>query len=127
MIASLLETCKLSAVDPLAWLTDVLTTSSLTDGRPPHRRADALGLRKARLSHKKRGVAGPLRLKLATRPIWTGSKAVLKTIGIVMVAALAASAACVLPTVAMTATWRRMRDLPPSLRALVRRQTLKSG
>ena len=25
MIASLLETCKLSAVDPLAWLTDVLT------------------------------------------------------------------------------------------------------
>ena len=25
MIASLLETCKLNAVDPLAWLTDVLT------------------------------------------------------------------------------------------------------
>ena len=24
MIASLLETCKLNAVDPLAWLTDVL-------------------------------------------------------------------------------------------------------
>ena len=25
MIASLLETCKLNDVDPLAWLTDVLT------------------------------------------------------------------------------------------------------
>ena len=25
MIASQLETCKLNAVDPLAWLTDVLT------------------------------------------------------------------------------------------------------
>ena len=25
MIASLLETCKLNRVDPLAWLTDVLT------------------------------------------------------------------------------------------------------
>ena len=25
MIASLLETCKLNQVDPLAWLTDVLT------------------------------------------------------------------------------------------------------
>src|SRR5262245_24798038 len=32
------------------------------------------------------------RLRLATRPIWTGSPAVLKTIGIVVVAALAASA-----------------------------------
>jgi hypothetical protein len=25
MIASLLETCKLNAIDPLAWITDVLT------------------------------------------------------------------------------------------------------
>jgi hypothetical protein len=25
MIASLIETCKLNAVDPLAWMTDVLT------------------------------------------------------------------------------------------------------
>ena len=25
MISSLLETCKLNSVDPLAWLTDVLT------------------------------------------------------------------------------------------------------
>ena len=39
MIASLIETCKLNAVDPLAWMTDVLTKlvnlwpASRIDGR----------------------------------------------------------------------------------------------
>jgi hypothetical protein len=51
----------------------------------------------------------PGRLRLATRPIWTGSPAVLKTIGIVLVAALAASAA-VPPRAAMATTWRRTRS-----------------
>src|SRR2546430_3706474 len=52
----------------------------------------------------------PGRLRLATRPSWTGSKPRLKTIGIVVVAALAASAAAELPGVAMTATRRRTRS-----------------
>ena len=45
----------------------------------------------------------PGRLRLATSPIWTGSAAVSKTIGIVVVDAFAASAAGV-PYVAITAT-----------------------
>src|SRR5205823_4485158 len=51
----------------------------------------------------------PGRLKLATRPIWTGSAADTKTIGIVAVAALAASGPGV-PPVAMIATRRRTRS-----------------
>src|SRR5215813_10382466 len=46
------------------------------------------------------------RLRLSTRPSFTGSEPTLKTMGIVLVAALAASAAVALPGVAMTATWR---------------------
>src|SRR5262245_56401529 len=45
----------------------------------------------------------PGRFRLATRPSWTGSKPMLKTIGIVVVAALAASAVAELRGVAMTA------------------------
>ena len=44
MIASLLETCKLNAVDPLAWLTDVLTKLVNLLARLSHRRTDAVGL-----------------------------------------------------------------------------------
>jgi FlaG/FlaF family flagellin (archaellin) len=45
----------------------------------------------------------PGRLRLATRPIATGSPPMAKTIGMVAVAALAASVASVLTGVAMTA------------------------
>src|SRR5262245_47328501 len=45
------------------------------------------------------------RLRLATRPVLTGSSPVTKIIGMVSVAVLATSAAGVLPTI--TATWRR--------------------
>src|SRR5262249_19680896 len=55
----------------------------------------------------------PGRLRLATRPVWTGSPALLNTIGIVVVAALAASAAGMLG-VAMTATLRRTRSVANS-------------
>jgi hypothetical protein len=41
----------------------------------------------------------PGRLRLATRPVWTGSPPALKTIGMVVVADLAAAAAVVLPGV----------------------------
>jgi hypothetical protein len=49
----------------------------------------------------------PGRLRLATRPIFTGSAPVTKTRGIVAVAALAAIVAAVLCGVTMTATRRR--------------------
>ena len=52
----------------------------------------------------------PGRARLATRPNLTGSSPTPKTIGIVVVAALAASAAEVLPGVAITATRRRTRS-----------------
>jgi hypothetical protein len=48
------------------------------------------------------------RARLATRPLATGSAATKKTIGMVVVAALAANAAALLP-VEITATRRRMR------------------
>ena len=51
----------------------------------------------------------PGRLRLATRPSLTGSSPTPKTIGIVAVAALAASAAGV-PVATITATWRRTRS-----------------
>jgi hypothetical protein len=51
----------------------------------------------------------PGRARLATRPSFTGSSATPKTIGIVFVAALAASAAVVVG-VAITATRRRTRS-----------------
>src|SRR5262245_58148747 len=44
----------------------------------------------------------PGRLRLSTRPIRTGSAACIKTIGIVWVAALAASAPCVLSSITIT-------------------------
>ena len=50
----------------------------------------------------------PGRLKLATRPSFTGSPPVTKTMGIVVVAALAASAERVFPKI--RATWRRTRS-----------------
>ena len=50
----------------------------------------------------------PGRLRLATRPSLTGSPPVAKTIGTVVVAALAASAAGVFPTI--TATGRRIKS-----------------
>ena len=49
----------------------------------------------------------PGRLRLATRPTLTGSPPVTKTIGTVVVAALAASAAGVLPTIRATCRRRR--------------------
>ena len=49
----------------------------------------------------------PGRLRLATRPIATGSLPPVKTIGIVAVADLAASAAAVPPVATITATLRR--------------------
>jgi hypothetical protein len=52
----------------------------------------------------------PGRLRLATRPISTGSPPPLKTIGMVSVADLAAAAPAVLPGVAMTATRMRTRS-----------------
>jgi len=51
----------------------------------------------------------PGRLKLATRPCATGSRLVLKTMGIVVVAALAASAAAISGAV-ITATFRWTRS-----------------
>jgi hypothetical protein len=50
------------------------------------------------------------RLRLATRPIWTGSEPVVNTIGMVVVAAFAARAADVPATAAMTATRRLTRS-----------------
>jgi hypothetical protein len=47
----------------------------------------------------------PSRLRLATSPICTGSPTVVKTMGVVAVAAFAATAAGVV-NAAMTATWR---------------------
>src|SRR5262249_42209162 len=55
----------------------------------------------------------PGRLSVATRPSFTGSEAVAKTIGIVVVAALAASVAGV-PPVAITATLRRTNSATSS-------------
>src|SRR5262249_50766543 len=52
----------------------------------------------------------PGRLRLATRPISTGSGPMPNTIGIVVVAALAARADGVLPGVAITATRRCARS-----------------
>ena len=52
----------------------------------------------------------PGRFKLATRPASTGSAPVRKTIGIVAVAVLAASAAVFPPVAAITVTWRRTRS-----------------
>src|SRR5262249_17479126 len=54
----------------------------------------------------------PGRLRLATRPSATGSPPTAKTIGMVAVAALAASVASVLTGVAMTATCRRLSIRP---------------
>jgi hypothetical protein len=54
------------------------------------------------------GDVAPRRLRLATRPIRTGSTDVLNRIGIVVVNGLAASAAGVLPGATMTATRRRI-------------------
>jgi hypothetical protein len=48
----------------------------------------------------------PGRARLATRPSLTGSSAMLKTMGMVVVAALAANAAAT-PNAAITETWRR--------------------
>ena len=56
----------------------------------------------------------PGRLRLATSPTLTGSTPVLKTTGIVVVAALAASDPCALPGVAMTATRRRTKSAASS-------------
>jgi hypothetical protein len=53
----------------------------------------------------------PSRARLATRPRLTGSSPTVKTMGIVVVAALAASADNVPPLVAITATWRRTNSL----------------
>jgi hypothetical protein len=53
----------------------------------------------------------PGRARLATRPRLTGSSPTVKTMGIVVVAALAASADNVPPLVAITATWRRTNSL----------------
>src|ERR1700738_5605593 len=52
----------------------------------------------------------PGRARLATRPSFTGSSPTPKTSGIVVVAALAANAAGLLPGVAITATRRRTRS-----------------
>ena len=52
----------------------------------------------------------PGRLKLATRPNSTGGSAIRKTIGMVLVAALAATAAGVLDNVAISETCRRIRS-----------------
>src|SRR6185437_13340232 len=56
----------------------------------------------------------PGRLKPPMSPSATGSPPVLKTIGIVVVASLAASAACVVPGVAIKATFRRTRSAASS-------------
>ena len=48
----------------------------------------------------------PGRLRLATTPVWTGSAPDMNTIGIAVVAALAARVAAILPSVAMTVTRR---------------------
>src|SRR5262249_5724583 len=53
----------------------------------------------------------PGRLKLATKPICTGSAAFEKTIGIVAVADFAANAEAGLPTAAMSDTRRRTRSV----------------
>jgi hypothetical protein len=52
----------------------------------------------------------PGRLRLPTSPVSTGSVAVTKTIGMIAVAALAATAAGVLPGAAITATLWRTRS-----------------
>src|SRR6516164_5458767 len=52
----------------------------------------------------------PGRLRLLTRPPLIGSPPIEKTIGMVVVAAFAASADGSPPTAAITATWRRTRS-----------------
>jgi hypothetical protein len=59
-------------------------------------------------------VLPPGRARLATRPSLTGSSATPNTIGIAVVADFAASAAGLLPGVAMTATRRRTRSAASS-------------
>jgi hypothetical protein len=56
----------------------------------------------------------PGRLRLATRPAWTGSAPITNTIGMVVVAAFAASAAATPPGVTITATRRLIRSLANS-------------
>src|SRR5262249_54253142 len=52
----------------------------------------------------------PGRLKLATKPCWTGSPAVVNTTGIVVVAALAANTEAPPPVAAIAATFRSTRS-----------------
>ena len=56
----------------------------------------------------------PGRLRLTTRPAWTGSTPITKTIGIVAVSALAASAAATPPGVTMTFAARLTRSAASS-------------
>lgn len=82
MIASLLETCKLNAVDPLAWLTDVLTKLVKPVAGIPHRRADALGPRRqAHLSRAQGGVAGPLTPSAQSKKLQFSQKSKRELIG----------------------------------------------
>jgi hypothetical protein len=57
MISSLLETCKLNSLDPLAWLTDLPKTSQVVaDSDPPcehHRPAVARRIGQRRMDHVK--------------------------------------------------------------------------
>src|SRR5262249_15109231 len=61
----------------------------------------------------------PGRLRLATKPSLTGSPATPNTIGIVVVAALAASPAAVVPGVAITLTCRRTRSATSSGKRII--------
>src|SRR4029450_13531175 len=92
-----------SAVAALAGLTSTAIRTAL--GTSSCRNANRLAT--ISLEKKLTPVAlAPGRARVATRPGLTGSSHKPKTIGIVVVAALAASAAGVVPGVAMTATRR---------------------
>jgi hypothetical protein len=58
----------------------------------------------------------PGRLRLATRPVRTGSAALTKTIGILLAAAFAAFAGSLPPAARMTATWRPTRPAASAAR-----------
>jgi hypothetical protein len=70
-IASLIETCKLSGVDPHAYLADTLTR--MVDGGLNSKRASALGLRQSPAAQA-RGLKTALTFERNVRVSWTRAR-----------------------------------------------------
>jgi hypothetical protein len=93
----------------------ISTPRRVTRGRSSCRRPNCFGIISLLISVNPVTLP-PGRLRLATSPIWTGSPDVVKTIGIVAVSALAASAATENPGATMTSTLRRTISAAASAR-----------